>query len=172
MPPRPPRTGSRGTRPGSAPGWQARSAWSGARCVGPGGVADLQADHRGISQAYPTAGCRGRSSRFLDPGSWWPATLLRAVSLDRLEGLPLGVGWAEVGAVAGEDLDPLSAGILDGLGDEVCGVVVPPSRHRDVRRGGTRGVPDGNMGSIDGLALGPVDGCGVGELDKRGRVLR
>ena len=34
---------------------------------------------------------------------WWPATLLDAVAVDRLDGLPSGVGWAEVGAVTGED---------------------------------------------------------------------
>ena len=40
-----------------------------------------------------------------------------------------------------------------------------PAGHPDVGRGGAGGVPDGDVGAVDGLALGAVDGGGVGELD-------
>ena len=82
------------------------------------------------------------------------------------------MGWAEVGAVAAEDGDPLLAGVLDRLGDQVRGIGVAAAGHRDVRRGGAGRVADGDVGAVDGLALGAVDGGGVGELDEPGRVLR
>jgi hypothetical protein len=101
-----------------------------------------------------------------------PPALLAAVPVDGLDRLPLRVGRAEIGAVTGEDLDPLRAGFVDGLGHQVRGVAVPPSGHCHVRRGGAGGVPDGAVGAVDGLSLGAVDGGGVGELDEPVHVLR
>ena len=83
-----------------------------------------------------------------------------------------GVAGAEVGAVAAEDLDPLGAGLLDGLGDEVGGVVVAAAGHADVRRGGAGGLAEQQVRVVDGLALGAVDGGGVGELDVLADVRR
>ena len=76
-----------------------------------------------------------------------------------------GVGGSEVGAVPVEGLDPLGAGVLEGVGDEVGGVGVPAAGHADVRRGGTGGLAEEEVGVVDGLALGAVDGGGVGQLD-------
>ena len=79
---------------------------------------------------------------------------------------------SEVGAVAAEDVDPLGACVVDGLGDEVGGVVVAAAGHADVRRGGAGGLADEQVGVVDGLALGAVDGGGVGELDVFADVVR
>src|SRR4051794_28447165 len=96
----------------------------------------------------------------------------RAVPVDRVDGEPSGVGGAQVRAVAAEDIDPLPAGVLEGLGDEVGGVALAAAGHGDVRRRGAGGLADGDVRVVDGLALGSVDCGGVGELDEPGRVLR
>lgn len=82
------------------------------------------------------------------------------------------MSWSEVGAVAGEHLDPLPAGIVDGFGYQVRRVVLSPSGHRHVRRSGAGGIAEGDVGSINGVALCSVDGGGIGEIDEPVRVLR
>ena len=59
-----------------------------------------------------------------------------SVPVDVVCGSLGGAAGAEVGAVAGEDVDPLAASIVDGLGDEVSGVAVSATGHGDVRRRG------------------------------------
>ena len=81
------------------------------------------------------------------------------------------MGGSEVGPVAGEDLDPLLAGVFEGLSDKVRSVAVTASGHGHVRRGGTGVLPDGDVGVVDGLALGAVDRGGVGQLHVPGRVV-
>jgi hypothetical protein len=66
---------------------------------------------------------------------------LGSVSVDVLGRGLGGVAGSEVGAVATEDVDPLGACLVDGVGDEVGGVVVAAAGHADVRRGGTGGFP-------------------------------
>src|SRR5450759_720229 len=78
---------------------------------------------------------------------------------------PGGVGRAEVGAVSGEDLDPLVAGRLRCVGDEVGGVVVPAPGHRDIGRGCAGVFPNDQVCGVGGGSLGAIDGAGVGELD-------
>jgi len=78
----------------------------------------------------------------------------------------------EVRAVAAEHVDPLPLGVLEGLGDQVSGVGVATAGHGDVRRRGAGVLADEDMRGSDGLALGTVHRGGVGELDKRGGVLR
>jgi hypothetical protein len=65
----------------------------------------------------------------------------------------------------GEDLDPLTPGVLDGVGDQVGGVVVAATGHRDIGRGGTSVLTKEQMPRRHGLALGAVHGRGVGKLD-------
>ena len=67
---------------------------------------------------------------------------------------------------------PLLAGVLDALGDEMRGVGAAAARHGDVCRGGAGRVAEGDVGVVNGLALGSVDRGGVGELDEPGDVLR
>src|SRR4051794_5836173 len=59
-----------------------------------------------------------------------------SVAVDGVDRLPSRVCGAEIGAVAGEDVDPLAAGVDEVLGDEVGGVVAAAAGHRDVRGGG------------------------------------
>ena len=75
------------------------------------------------------------------------------------------MGRAEVGAVSGEDLDPLVAGRLRCVGDEVGGVVVPAPGHRDIGRGCAGVFPNDQVCGVGGGSLGAIDGAGVGELD-------
>ena len=75
------------------------------------------------------------------------------------------MGGSEVGAVAGEGVDPLGAGVVEGVGDEVGGVVVAAAGHGDVGGGGAGGLAEEEVGGGDGVALGAVGGGGVGELD-------
>ena len=82
------------------------------------------------------------------------------------------MGRAEVGAVAAEDVDPLAAGVLDGLGDQVGDVALAAAGHPDVRRGGAGVLADQQVRGGDGLALGAVGGGGVGELDVLADVVR
>ena len=70
-----------------------------------------------------------------------------------------------------EDVDPLAAGVVEVLGDEVGGVGVAAAGHGDVRRGGAGVLADEDVCGVDGLALGAVDGGGVGELDEPCRVV-
>ncbi len=83
-----------------------------------------------------------------------------------------GVGWAEVGSVAAEDGDPLLAGVLEGLGDQVGDVVVPAPGHADVGRCGAAVLTDHDVGGAGGVALSAVDGAGVGEFDVGTDVVR
>ena len=74
--------------------------------------------------------------------------------------------WSEVGTVPAEHLDPLPAGVVEGLRDEVGGVAVTPSGHGDVRRCCAGVFTDEDVGAVNGVALRAVDGGGVGELDE------
>ena len=58
-----------------------------------------------------------------------------------------------------------AAGVVDGVGDEVGGVVVSAAGHADVGGGGAGGLAEEQVCAVDGLALCAVDGGGVGELD-------
>src|ERR1019366_6587524 len=78
---------------------------------------------------------------------------------------PGGVGRAWVGAVPFEDLDPLVAGLLRCVGDEVGGVVVPAPGHRDIGAGCAGVFPHEQVCGVGGGCLGAIDGAGVGELD-------
>ena len=49
-----------------------------------------------------------------------------------ISGTSGGVGGAEVGPVAGEGLGPLVAGVVEAVGDQVGGVVLPAAGHRHV----------------------------------------
>ena len=69
--------------------------------------------------------------RSLQSGGTWRRTW--SVLVDVVRGSFCGVPWSEVGAVTGEDVDPLAAGGVDGLGDEVGGVAVAAPGHGDVR---------------------------------------
>ena len=82
------------------------------------------------------------------------------------------VGGAEVGAVAAEHLDPLLAGVVEVVGDEVGGVVLAAAGHarrRPTRRWCARRAA--RWRGADGVALDAVDGGGVGELDVLARVV-
>lgn len=94
-----------------------------------------------------------------------------AVAVDVLVDPPGRVAGPEVGAVAAEDLDPLLACFVNGVGDEVSDVAVASAGHRDVRRGGSGVLADDEVGGVDGLALGAVGGGGEGELDVVNDVL-
>jgi len=61
------------------------------------------------------------------------------------------VAGSEVGPVAAEHLGPLAASVVDRVGDEVGGVVVPPSGHGDVRRGRAGRLAEGKVGRVDFL---------------------
>jgi len=74
------------------------------------------------------------------------------------------VGGSEVGAVAAEGLDPLDSGVVETLGDEVGGVGFAAAGHPDVGGGRSGGLPEDDVGTVDGLALGAVHGGGVGQL--------
>ena len=65
-----------------------------------------------------------------------------SVALDVVGGAGGGVGRAEVGAVAAEDLDPLRRASSMVVGDEMGGVAVPAAGHADVRGGGAGGLAD------------------------------
>lgn len=88
-----------------------------------------------------------------------------AVAVDVLVDSGRGVAGSEVGAVAAEDLDPLLARFVDGVGDEVSDVAVAAAGHRDVRHGSSGVLADDEVGGVDGLALCTVGGGGEGELD-------
>lgn len=94
-----------------------------------------------------------------------PAQLPRAVPLDVLSGRLGGVGRSEVSAVPAKDVDPLLSGIVEGAGNDVGDVVMAAPRHADVRRSGTGGLADNEVGVVDGVALGAVHGGGVREFD-------
>ena len=72
---------------------------------------------------------------------------------------------AEVGAVAAEDLDPLLACVVDGVGDQVGDVAVAAAGHADVRRCRAGRLADDEVRGVNGLPLGAVRGRGEGELD-------
>ena len=72
---------------------------------------------------------------------------------------------AEVGAVAAEDVDPLLSCVVDGLGDEMGGVRFTAAGHRHVRRSGTCGLAQRDVGAVNGVALRAVDGGRVAKLD-------
>ena len=55
------------------------------------------------------------------------------VAVDGVDHLPSGVRRTEVGAVAREDVDPLAAGTVEVLGDQVRSVLVAAASHRNVR---------------------------------------
>jgi hypothetical protein len=95
-----------------------------------------------------------------------------SVTLDVLGRGVGGVGGAEVGAVAAEDLDPLGTRVLEVHGDEVALVVVSTAGHADVGRCRAGGLPDEQVRLVDRFALGSVDGGGVGELDVFTDVVR
>ena len=78
---------------------------------------------------------------------------------------------SEVCAVAVEHVDPLLAGVVDGLGDDVGGVGCASSGHVDVRRRGAGVFTDDEVRGVDGLALGAVHGGGVGEFNEPSRVV-
>ena len=90
---------------------------------------------------------------------------VRSVPVDVVRGPLCGVAGPEVGAVAVEDVDPLAAGVVDGLGDEVDDVAVAAAGHADVRRGGAGRFAEREVGGADGLSLCSVGGRGEGELD-------
>ena len=71
-----------------------------------------------------------------------PAGRLWSVAVDVVRGQVGGVAGAEVGTVTAEDVDPLAARVVDGVGDEVGGVVVAAAGHADVRRGGAGGLAE------------------------------
>ena len=81
------------------------------------------------------------------------------------------MGGSEVGAVPAEGLDPLPAGVVEVLGDQVGGVGVAAAGHRDVGGRGAGVLPDHDVGTVHGLALGAMHGGGVGQLHEPGRVL-
>jgi len=93
------------------------------------------------------------------------ASCLWSVAVDVIGSDSGGVGGSEVGAVAGENLDPLLPRVVDRLCDEVGGVGLAASGHADVRRGRAGGLADEQVGLVDGLALGAVHRGGVGELE-------
>lgn len=76
-----------------------------------------------------------------------------------------GVGRAEVGAVAGEDLDPLLPGLLHRVGDQVGGVELAAAGHRNVGAGGAGVFPHHEVRRAGRGSLGAVHGAGVAELD-------
>jgi hypothetical protein len=69
-----------------------------------------------------------------------------------------GVGGAEVGAVPGEDGDPLLAGVRRICGDQVGGVGGAAAGHPDVCRCGAGVLADHHVGGGDGVALHTVRG--------------
>ena len=90
---------------------------------------------------------------------------VRPVAVEVFGGAAGGVGGAEVGAVAAEYLDPLTPGVLDGLGDEVGDVALAAAGHADVRRRGAGVLADQDVRGRDGRALRAVRRGRVGELD-------
>ena len=81
------------------------------------------------------------------------------------------MGRTEVGAVAAEDVDPLAAGVVGGLGDQVGDVAFAAAGHPDVRRGGAGVLADEHVRGRDGRALGAVRRGRVGELDVLAHVV-
>ena len=78
-----------------------------------------------------------------------------AVAVDVLKGALSRVGRSKVRAVAAEHCDPLGARLVDGVGDEVGGVVVAAPGHTDVRRGRAGRIADQKMRGLDGVAWAP-----------------
>jgi hypothetical protein len=76
-------------------------------------------------------------------------SLHRSIAVDGFCSDPGSVRRTEVGPVAPEYLDPLRAGVLDRLGDEVGDVVLATPGHPDVRRGGTGVLADEDVGGGD-----------------------
>lgn len=72
-------------------------------------------------------------------------------------GSPLrGSSGSEVGAVTAEDLDPLSAGVVDRAGNQVGDVPVLAARHPDVCGHRARMDSDRNLGDRHGVSLDAI----------------
>lgn len=59
------------------------------------------------------------------------------------------MGRAEVGAIAGEDVDPLLTRIVEGFGHKVRDIAFTAAGHADVRRCSAGVVPDEHVGGGD-----------------------
>lgn len=94
------------------------------------------------------------------------------VAVDGFVGCSACVGRAEVGTVAAENGNPLVAGVLDRLGDQVGDVALAPASHADVGRRGSGVLADDDVGGRHSGALGTVGSGGVGELDVGADVFR
>jgi hypothetical protein len=82
-----------------------------------------------------------------------------------------GVRRPEVGAVAGEHGDPLPAGLVDAVSDEVGRVAGAAAGHADVGRRRAGVLTDRHVSTGCGLALHAVHGAGVGQLKMVADVL-
>jgi hypothetical protein len=100
-----------------------------------------------------------------------PVASIWAVAFDGVDGPASRVCWSEVGAITAEYIDPLPAGLVGVLGDDVRDVGGAAAGHGDVRRRGPGVFADGDVSAPDGAALGAVDGRGIGEFDEPGRVV-
>ena len=79
---------------------------------------------------------------------------------------------SEIGAVAGEHVDPLLARMRQVGGDEMRDVAGASASHPDVGRRGAGVLPHHHVCGGDGVALDAVRGGGVGELNMAPHVVR